>query len=320
MATSLSLTTSYAGESSAKWVSAALLSGNTLANGGMTILPNIPYKTILHKLGTDGLLKNATCDFDPTSTVTITERSLTLEQFQVNVNLCKSNFITSWQSAEMGFSANKVLPKSFQDYFLAYMADKVSADVETSIWRGANATAGQVDGITTLIAADANLPAAQEIAGSSAISAASTVITELGKIVDAIPAALYGREDLRIYVPRGVARAYVRALGGFGASGLGSAGYDNKGTQWYSMMNDLYFDGVKLFVANGLAANTAIATTIDNLYFGAGLMSDLNEIKVIDTSEILGDQNVRFVMRAGMAVNYVNAEEIVTYGITNSAN
>jgi hypothetical protein len=318
MATSLSLTTSYAGESSAKWVSAALLSGNTLANGGMTILPNIPYKTILHKLGTDGLLKNATCDFDPTSTVTITERSLTLEQFQVNVNLCKSNFITSWQSAEMGFSANKVLPKSFQDYFLAYMADKVSADVETSIWRGANATAGQVDGIVTLIAADAALPTAQEVAGTTVT--ASNVITELGKIVDAIPAALYGREDLRIYVPQNIARAYVRALGGFGASGLGANGTDNKGTQWYSMMNDLYFDGVKLFVANGLAANTAIATTIDNLYFGAGLMSDLNEIKVIDTSEILGDQNVRFVMRAGMAVNYVNAEEIVTYGITNSAN
>lgn len=318
MATSLSLTTSYAGESSAKWVSAALLSGNTLANGGMTILPNIPYTTILHKLGTDGLLKNATCDFDPTSTVTITERSLTLEQFQVNVNLCKSNFITSWQSAEMGFSANKVLPKSFQDYFLAYMADKVSADVETSIWRGANATAGQVDGIATLIAADANLPAAQEVTGTTVT--ASNVIAELGKIVDQIPAALYGKEDLRIYVPQNIARAYVRALGGFGASGLGSNGVDNKGTQWYSMMNDLYFDGVKLFVANGLAANTAIATTIDNLYFGAGLMSDLNEIKVIDTSEILGDQNVRFVMRAGMAVNYVNAEEIVTYGITNSAN
>jgi hypothetical protein len=318
MATSLSLTTSYAGESSAKWVSAALLSGNTLANGGMTILPNIPYKTILHKLGTDGLLKNATCDFDPTSTVTITERSLTLEQFQVNVNLCKSNFITSWQSAEMGFSANKVLPKSFQDYFLAYMADKVSADVETSIWRGANATAGQVDGIVTLIAADAALPAAQEIAGTTVD--ASNVIAELGKILDKIPAALYGREDLRIYIPQNIARAYVRALGGFGASGLGANGTDAKGTQWYSMLSDLYFDGVKLFVANGLAANTAIATTIDNLYFGAGLMSDLNEIKVIDTSEILGDQNVRFVMRAGMAVNYVNAEEIVTYGITNSAN
>ena len=318
MATTLSLTTSYAGESSAKWVSAALLSGNTLANGGFTILPNIPYKTVLHKLGTDGLLKNASCDFDPTSTVTITERSLTLEQFQVNVNLCKSNFITSWQSAEMGFGAHKVLPKSFQDYFLAYMADKVSADVETAIWRGTNATAGQVDGIVTLIAADANLPAAQEVTGTTVT--ASNVVTELGKIVDAIPAALYGKEDLRIYIPQNIAKAYVRALGGFGASGLGANGVDNKGTQWYSMMNDLYFDGIKLFVANGLASNTAIATTIDNLYFGAGLMSDMNEIKVIDTSEILGDLNVRFVMRAGFAVNYVNAEEIVTYGITNSAN
>lgn len=318
MATTLSLTTSYAGESSAKWVSAALLSGNTLANGGMTILPNIPYKTVLHKLGTDGLLKNASCDFDPTSTVTITERSLTLEQFQVAVNLCKSNFITSWQSAEMGFGAHKVLPKSFQDYFLAYMADKVSADVETAIWRGANATAGQVDGIVTLISADANLPTANEVTGTTVT--ASNVVAELGKIVDAIPAALYGREDLRIYIPQNIAKAYVRSLGGFGASGLGANGTDNKGTQWYSMMNDLYFDGIKLFVANGLAANTAIATTVDNLYFGAGLMSDMNEIKVIDTSEILGDQNVRFVMRAGFAVNYVNAEEIVTYGITNSAN
>ena len=200
------------------------------------------------------------------------------------------------------------------------MADKVSAAVETSIWQGANATAGQVDGIATLIAADANLPAAQEVSGSSAISAAATVITELGKIVDAIPASLYGREDLRIFVPQGVARAYVRALGGFGSSGLGANGTDNKGTQWYSMMNDLYFDGVKLFVANGMAANTAIATTIDNLYFGCGLLSDMNEIKVIDMADLDGSQNVRYVLRAGYAVNYANPEDMVTYGITNSAN
>lgn len=320
MATTLSLTTTYAGESAAKWVHASLLSGNTLANGGMTILPNIPYKHVLHKLSTDALLKNASCDFTSTSTVTITERALTLEQFQVNVQLCKTDFITSWQSAELGFSAHKVMAKSFQDYFLAYMADKVSSAVETSIWQGANATAGQIDGITTLLTTDAALPAAQEVSGSSAISAAATVITELGKIVDAIPSSLYGKEDLRIFVPQGVARAYVRALGGFGASGLGANGTDNKGTQWYSMMNDLYFDGVKLFVANGLPADTCVATSIDNLYFGTGLMSDLNEVKVIDMSDLDGSLNVRYVLRTAMAVNYANVEDIVTYGITNSAN
>lgn len=318
MATTLSLTTSYAGESSAKWVAASLLSGNTLANGGFTVLPNVPYKTILHKLGTDALLKNASCDFDATSTVTITERDLTLEQFQVNVQLCKSNFITSWQSAEMGFSANKVMPKSFQDYFLAYMADKVSAAVESSIWVGANATAGQINGISTLLAADANLPTAQEVAGTTVT--ASNVIAELGKIVDALPTAVYGKEDLKIYVSQNIARAYIRALGGFGASGLGANGTDNKGTQWYTAFNDLYFDGIKLFVANGLAANTAVATYTENLFFGTGLMSDMQEIKVIDMGEYDGSQNVRYVLRAGMAVNYASVEDIVSYGIPNSAN
>ena len=41
---------------------------------------------------------------------------------------------------------------------------------------------------------------------------AGDVIAELGKVVDAIPAALYGKEDLYIYVSQNIARAYVRAL------------------------------------------------------------------------------------------------------------
>ena len=318
MATTANITTTYAGQDSALWVRAALLSGNTLANGGMTIRPNIAYKEVIHKLATDGLLKDATCDFTATSTVTITERALTLEQFQVNLSLCKKDFLNTWQAEEMGFSSHKVLAKSFADYLLAYVADKVSAEVEVAIWRGVNATAGQIDGIATLVSVDASLPAAQEVAGTTVTAA--NVISELGKIVDATPAALYGREDLRIFVSQNIARAYVRALGGFGASGLGANGTDNKGTQWYSMMNDLYFDGIKLFVANGLADNTAICTTIDNLYFGTGLLADFNEASIIDTSATLGDQNVRVILRAAMAVNYHSISDIVSYGITNSAN
>ena len=82
MATTVNISTSYAGQDSKLWVKAALLSGNTLANGGMTIIPNINYKTTMHKLSTDALLKNATCDFTALSEVSLTERSLTLENFQ----------------------------------------------------------------------------------------------------------------------------------------------------------------------------------------------------------------------------------------------
>lgn len=319
MATTANITTSYAGQDSKLWVRAALLSGNTLANGGMTIIPNIAYKTTMPKLGVDDILKNATCDFDATSTVTLSERSLTLEAFQVNLQLCKKDFLATWQAEEMGFSANKVLAKSFVDYLLAYITDKVAASVEVSIWRGATATAGQIDGIATLLAADAALPTANEVAGSSAISASATVIAELGKIVDAIPAALYGSPDLKIYVPQGVMKAYIRALGGFSVAATSNSGTDAKGTQWYNG-GALTFDGIPIFVANGLAANTAIAAETSNLFFGCGLLNDTNEIAVLDMSPLDGSQNVRFVMRASMAVNYHSVSDIVTYNIPNSAN
>ena len=319
MATTANITTTYAGQDSKLWVRAALLSGNTLANGGMTVLPNIAYKTTMFKIGTDDILKNATCDFDATSTVTLSERSLTLEPFQVNLQLCKKDFLATWQAEEMGFSANKVLAKSFVDYLLAYITDKVASSVEVSIWRGVTATAGQIDGIATLLAADAALPTANEVAGSSAISASATVIAELGKIVDAIPAALYGSPDLKIYIPQGVMKAYIRALGGFSVAATSNSGTDAKGTQWYNG-GALTFDGIPIFVANGLAANTAIAAETSNLFFGCGLLNDTNEIAVLDMSPLDGSQNVRFVMRASMAVNYHSVSDIVTYNIPNSAN
>jgi hypothetical protein len=319
MATTINISTSYAGQDSKLWVKAALLSGNTLANGGMTIIPNIAYKTTMFKIGTDDILKNATCDFDATSTVTLSERSLTLEQFQVNLQLCKKDFLATWQAEEMGFSANKVLAKSFVDYLLAYITDKVASSVEVSIWRGTNATAGQIDGIATLLAADAALPTANEVAGSSAISASATVIAELGKIVDAIPNALYGSPDLKIYVPQGVMKAYIRALGGFSVAATSNSGTDAKGTQWYNG-GALTFDGIPIFVANGLAANTAIAAETSNLFFGCGLLNDTNEIALLDMSPLDGSQNVRFVLRAGMAVNYHSVSDIVTYNIPNAAN
>ena len=318
MATTTSITSTYSGESSGKYVKAALLSGNTLSSGKITILPNVKYKTVLHRLLTDGLLADASCDFTATSTVTLNEKVLTPKELQVNLQLCKKDFISTYQSEEMGMSAHDVLPKSFADFLIAYVLEKVAAQVEVAIWRGATGTSGSIDGFMTQLTVDAALPTANEVAGTTVT--ASNVIVELGKIVDAIPATLYGREDLYLYISQNIARALVRALGGFGASGLGANGVDNKGTQWYQNLSDLSFDGVKIFVANGLNSNTAIATTADNLFFATGLLNDANLVKVLDMADLDGSENVRFIMRATAAVGYHTVGDIVTYGITNSAN
>ena len=317
MATTTSITTTYAGEFAGKYIAAALLSAPTLDKGGITIMPNVKYKQVIKRVATDGIIKNATCDFDPTSTITLTEKILQPESFQVNLQLCKTDFRSDWDAIQMGYSAFDVLPKSFADFLIAHAAEKVAAGMETSIWQGVNATAGEFAGIMTQLTTDAALPAAQEVAGTTVTAA--NVITELGKIVDAIPARMYGQADLKLYLSQNIVKAYIRALGGFGASGLGANGTNNQGTQWYTN-GSLSFDGLPIFMANGMAANTGLASTTSNLHFATGLLNDMNVVKVIDTADILGDENVRVVMRFTADAKYGFAEDCVTYGITNAAN
>ena len=307
MATTTSITTTYAGEFAGKYISAALLAGNTIANGGLTIRPNVKFKEVVKRLELDGIVKDGSCDFSDTSTLTLTERILQPKELQVNLELCKKDFRSDWDAIQMGYSAFDNLPSSFQEYLIGYVAAKVAQKNEQNIWAGAEA-AGSFDGFSTLLAADAG-----KIAVVGTAVTAANVIGELGKVVDAIPAALYGREDLHIYVPQNVFRAYKRSLGGFGTSGLGANGVNGQGNN--QDINILFFDGVKIFMANGLPSDKMIATTKDNLHFGTGLMSDAQEVKILDMADLDGSQNVRVIMRFTAGVQYGVPSDIVTYGI-----
>jgi hypothetical protein len=311
LSTTTSITTTYAGESAGKYIAAALLSAPTLEKGGITIMPNVKFKQVIKRVATDNIIKNATCDFDPTSTITLTEKILQPESFQVNLQLCKTDFRSDWDALQMGYSAFDVLPKSFADFLIAHAAEKVAAGMETSIWQGVDATAGQFAGIMTQLDGDAALPAGQKIAGTTVD--ATNVIAQLGLMIDALPAALYGKEDLTLYVSSNIYRAYVRALGGFASGGIGANGYDNKGTN--QVLNNIYFDGVKIFLADGLASNTALLAQTSNLFFATGLLNDMNECRVLDMSDTDGSQNVRVIMRFTADVKYGFASDVVTYGI-----
>ena len=311
MATTTTITTTYAGEFLQQYISAALLSANTLENGGLTIKPNIKFKEVIKKVATgSGLIGDAGCDFVSTSSVDLTERIIQPEEFQVNVELCKKDFRSDWEAIEMGLSVYDNLPPSFSDFLVGHVLGKIAEQTEQNIWKGVNANPGEFDGLTTLMTADADV---NDVTGTTVTAA--NVIDELGKIVDAIPSTIYGKEDLHIYISQNIARAYVRALGGFGsiASNAGANGVDNKGTLWYGMGQNLAFDGVKLFVANGLADNTAVAAEKSNLYFGTGLASDMNELKVLDMSDLDGSQNVRVIARFTAGVQYGIGSDIVLY-------
>jgi hypothetical protein len=308
MATSVSITSTYAGEFAGEYIAAALLSGSTIDNGGITVKPNVKYKEVIKKVATDtNIIKDATCDFTDTGAITLTERVLAPEQFQINLELCKKDFISDWEAAQMGYSSFDNLPPSFSDFLIGHAAGLVAEKTEQNIWGGATATAGEFDGLVTLATADATVV---DVVGTTVT--ASNVIDELGKVVDAIPSALYGKEDLYIYISQNVARAYVRALGGFGTSGLGANGVNNQGTQWWNN-GSLSFDGVKIFVAQGMDDNYMMAAQKSNLFFGTGLLSDHNDVRVLDMADKDGSDNVRVIMRFSAGVQYGIGSDIVLY-------
>lgn len=308
MATTTSITTTYAGEFAGKYIAAALLSGETLNKGGVEIKPNVKFKEVIKKVSTDAILKDATCDFDPTSTITLTERILQPEEFQVNLQLCKKDFRSDWEAVEMGYSTFDQLPPSFSDFLISHVAEKVAQKTEQNIWGGVNANAGEFDGFTVLLAADGDVNDA--VTSETAFTAAN-VAGEIGKLVDAIPNSVLYQEDLHIYVPNNVYQLYLRALGGFGAAGVGANGYDNKGNN--QALSNLLFDGIKIFRAPGMPADHMVAAQKSNLFFGTGLLSDSQEVKVIDMSDVDGSQNVRVVMRATAGVQYGIGGDIALY-------
>jgi len=317
LATAVNVTTTYAGEFAGEYIAAALLSASTINDGGITVKANIGYKEVIKKLATSSLVQPASCDFDPTSTITLTERIIQPTELQVNLQLCKKDFVNDWESQQMGFGLSQSLPPKFSDFLIAHVAAEVSQSTELNIWKGDTAAASNnsFDGFEKLIAASAaagDIPAGQQVAAVGGGVTAANVIGELQKVVSAIPNTLYGKDSLRIYVPSSIAKFYVQALGGFSVAATSNAGVDNKGTQWWNN-GSLTVDGVQIFVCPGMSDNKMYAAEVSNLYFGTGLLNNNQEIRVLDMVDLDGSNNVRMVMRFTSGVQFGIASDIVEY-------
>lgn len=297
MPTTTNISTTYAGEFAQKYIAAALLSSPTLDKGFITIKPNVKFKEVIKKYNNDEAIFDASCDFNPTSTVTLTEMILQPKELQVNLQLCKKDFRSDWEAIQMGYSAFDNLPANFADFMIGQVAAQVAQKLEQNIWTGSSAISGQFSSFDQLFIAGGSGVLQPSNAGSS-VTGSATVIAGLQKVVDAIPNTIYGKEDLGIYVSTATMKAFQTAVGANYANG-----YNN---QTVIGLKPMDFQGIQLLHCPGLAANAVVAAQKSNLVFGTGLMSDQNEVKVIDMADIDGSQNVRIVMRytAGLAFGF----------------
>jgi hypothetical protein len=309
MATVTNITSTYSGQFSGKYIAAALLSAPTLDKEYITIKPNIKYKEVIKKYANNDIVKDATCDFDPTSTITLTEQILQPQEYQVNLQLCKEDFRSDWEAIEMGVSVYDNLPASFTDFLIGQVAGQVAQQIERNIWSGSNAANGQFDGLIQLFQSSSSGVLSGSF-GASSVTGSSTVIAGLQLVVDAIPNAVYGKEDLAIYVSTATMKAYQTALGGNGASGVGANGYNNQLTVGLKPMD---FQGIPVLMCPGLPAGNVVAAQKSNLFFGTALLSNKNEVKLLDMADLDGSQNVRVIMRYTAGVQFGIGSDIVWY-------
>lgn len=309
MSTTTSITTTYAGQWAREYIGAALLSGKTLAEGAITIKPNIKYKEVIKKFSNTNLIKNASCDFDPTGTLTLTERILEPEEFQINEVLCKADFRSDWEAIEMGISVYDNLPPTFADFIVQRYIAQVAEKTEQNIWAGVNATEGEFDGLTVLMAADSDVNDAVND-GETAFDS-TNILDLMENSLDALPAAVYGKEDLTYYLPTIAFQAFIRSQAGFASNGLGAAGINAQGVQWYNNNNAVSFLGIKVQHTPGMPSDHLVLGQASNLYFGTGLLADHSEVKLLDMQDLDGSQNVRLIMRFTAGVQYGFGSDLV---------
>jgi hypothetical protein len=299
MATTTSLTTTFAGREAAGYIRAAFLSNESLA--AVTFKENIEYKQVVRKLVDSITFANATCDFTPTGTVTLTERILVLEKFQVHRQLCKKDFLADWEakSEQDGF-----LHASLTDALIANVMAGVAANNERLMWQGVNATAGEYAGFETLFLADS---AVLDVSSPEAITSAN-VIEEMNRLVLTLPTRVRrATEKPVIAVSSNVAEAFRTAI-----LGLGGGSYLYQGETVKMTWQGQY----DIIECPGMSDDTMAFYQKSNLWFGTNLLDQWNNVAVLDMYQYDLSDNVRFAASFFAGVQYGFGDEIAFYQYT----
>ena len=259
---------SYAGKHASLYVNSALKTAASLDY--MTVRESVNYKEAVNKVAGANLVKDASCDFTENSaTLTLTESVLFVEPFQINIDVCKTTMLSDWAYEQQD---------DFVAYAMTYLSDSIADSVEHSIWQGTTGTSGQFDKLAT---------GSMTASSASAAYTAANIVANLQTLAADIPANVYGKEDLYIYMNKKTYRFYISAI-----SALSAFPFNHMGQYTPE------FEGIKIAVCPGVADNEMFAGTKSNVFFGTSSQSDmLTSVKVLDMENLDGSNNVRMVCK-----------------------
>ena len=300
MATTANITTNFIGDVAGEYIAAMIKESNTISDNLVTVLPNVVSPQFVRKIETTTGSVDYACGWAPAGSITLSEKELAPKKIKWDSDFCKEDFRQLWTAQEMGFSAhNDNLPSTEQAAILADYGRRVARKIDQDIWTGDGAT-GNFDGLIPALLLDADVI---DVASPATITS-SNVEVEVGKFLDAIPNELFGSDGFVYGVSTDVIRALKRAYG-----------TQARANGTFLSPSEFDFEGTVLTEIKGLPASHMIAYNPAQVFFGTGLLSDMNEIKIkdMDESDLSGQIRFKLVMTGG--VQYAFGGEIILYGV-----
>jgi hypothetical protein len=282
----------FAGKAAGFYIAQSLKEAKSL--DFLTMIENIKYKSNIQRMAGSSVVVDATCDFTDAGTLALTEKVLEPKNLQINLDLCKSTLLDSWEALQMRAGAGAPPPASFDDYVISYMGEIIAQATEESVWNGAGGTTGEFQGFLGtngyLMPTGTNADATVTQDAASGAYTAANIITNLQGLTASMAAnisATLRKEDLHIYVSPATYAVYISAVS--------TLGYVNA----YNMNGDYepVFEGYKIAVCPGMLDNQAIAAEKSNLFYGTDLLSDATRITLMDMAALDGSDNMRLVAR-----------------------
>jgi hypothetical protein len=290
---------SYTGEFAGQYISASIQSADSVQH--LTIRPNVRYQEVIRLFNGGVTLQDMSCDFTAENGATLGEIVLAVKQLKVNEVFCKTNFVNTWETRDMGFSVlNETIPASLTEYIIQNMIAEVSAEVENNIWKG-QAGAGSMDGFFQIATdrADVNLVA------SPVALTTGNIIEKLDLTIDELPSSvLASAEKPLIYVSPKTARLYLRKMQ--------SLGYLDT---YYAGEVPMLFEGLQIVECAGMYDDAIWIAKKSNMFLGTSLLAFDNEVSVLDMAKLDGSKNVRFIMNFSAGVQYGIGSDIAVYWV-----
>jgi hypothetical protein len=297
MPTTVDNTTNYSGKFAGEYIKAAFYANDSLQ--AITVKENIEYRQVVKKIVDNVTFADATCAFTPTGTVDITERYLTLKKLQFQQEVCKNEFLNDYIARDI---QNGSLGTALTEGLISTMLAGISQNNENLIWTGNGANAGEYDGLLQLIGADADGDI-NFVATPVAITS-TNVIAKVQELIAAAPLAVKkATEKPVIYMSYDVWENYMYAQ-----LGTGYATYLTTGPEVQKTFMGLF----QIAVCPGMPASTMIMAQPSNLWFGTNLVSDWNNVQVVDMGAWAED-NVRFSAKFFAGTQYGVGADIAAY-------